>query len=208
MTSPIPAGQTKDTDRQSQTEAVNAVFSLFRVNYHNQYYKAFPDTETLNTIKKLWLNSLQTLSASVIVAAGERIVQRSEFLPTLATMLQACCVDAQGRPLADARTAFIEACNAPSPKSDHNWSHPLIYFAGQKTGWHRLATSDENRSFPLFQQQYQNLLEAMMRGDNLPVIEKKTDKNDDSNSDEKKAAPLDRDAARARVQRLRAELDT
>ena len=208
MTSPIPAGQTKGGDRQSQKEAVNAVFSLFRVNYHNQYYKAFPDTETLNTIKKLWLNSLQTLPASVIVAAGERIVQRSEFLPTLAAMLQACCVDTEGKPLADARTAFIEACNAPSPKSDFNWSHPLVYFAGQKTGWHRLATSDENRSFPLFQQQYQNLLESMMRGDSLPAIQKKSDEKSDLNSGEKKAAPLDRDAARARIKRLLSELDT
>lgn len=61
-------------------EAVNAVFSLFRVNYHNQYYKAFPDTETLNTTKKLWLNSVDKIPAERIVAAGELIVQRSRIL--------------------------------------------------------------------------------------------------------------------------------
>ncbi len=200
MTSLIPAGQTKKAPSQSHKEAVNAVFSLFRVNYHNQYYKAFPDTETLNTIKKLWLNSLEGVSAEIIVAAGERIIQNSEFLPTLAQMLQACCVDSEGKPLLDARSAFIEACNAPSPKSDFSWSHPMVYHAGLKTGWHRLASSDEYRSFPIFQQQYQNLMRAMMRGENLPAIEH-------SPEPETKTTPLDRDAARVRLKELKAQLD-
>lgn len=202
MTLPTPAGQTREKGSQDQKEAVNAVFSLFRVNYHNQYYKAFPDTETLNTIKKLWLNSLGQVSAEAILAGGERIIQRSEFLPTLAQMLQACCVDNEGKPLADARSAFIEACNAPSPKSENDWSHPLVYHAGRKTGWHRLASSDENRSFPMFQQQYQNLLEAVMRGEELPAIEDKTETESDT-----KTASLDRDAARVRLAELRAQLE-
>ena len=202
MTLPTPAGQTRKAVSQEQKEAVNAVFSLFRVNYHNQYYKAFPDTETLNTIKKLWLNSLNQISSEIILAGGERIVQRSEFLPTLAQMLQACCVDKEGKPLADARSAFIEACNAPSPKTDFAWSHPLVYHAGRKAGWHRLASSDENYSFPLFRQQYENLLEGLMRGDKLPAIEHKKTPEPDT-----KTAPLDRDAARVRLAELRAQLE-
>lgn len=202
MTLPTPAGQTRKAVSREQKEAVNAVFSLFRVNYHNQYYKAFPDTETLNTIKKLWLNSLNQIPAEVILAGGERIVQRSEFLPTLAQMLQACCVDKEGKPLADARTAFIEACNAPSPKTDFAWSHSLVYHAGRKTGWHRLSSSDENYSFPIFRQQYENLLEALIRGDKLPAIEHQEMPEPDT-----KTAPLDRDAARVRLAELRAQLD-
>lgn len=207
MTLPTPAGQTKKAVSQDQKEAVNAVFSLFRVNYHNQYYKAFPDTETLNTIKKLWLNSLNQISAEIILAGGERIIQRSEFLPTLAQMLQACCVDKEGKPLADARSAFIEACNAPSPKADFAWSHPLVYHAGRKTGWHRLASSDENYSFPIYRQQYENLLEALMRGDKLPNIENSLEQNNSPEPDKKRAAPLDRDAARVRLAELRAQLE-
>ena len=95
MTLPTPAGQTRAKPNQDQIEAVNTVFSIFRVNYHNQYYKAFPDTETLNTIKKLWLSSLSQVPAEVIVGGAEIIVQRSEFLPTLAQMLQA--LPGQGR---------------------------------------------------------------------------------------------------------------
>jgi hypothetical protein len=200
MTLPTPAGQTKVELSQDQKEALNAVFSLFRVNYHNQYYKAFPDTETLNTIKKLWLNSLSQIPAEAILAGSERIIQRSEFLPTLAQMLQACCVDKDGRPLADARSAFVEACNAPSPKAKYRWSHPLVYHAGRKTGWHRLASSDENYSFPIYRQQYENLLEALIRGEELPAIEH-------IEEEQKKAAPLDRDAARVRLAELRTQLE-
>ncbi|MBT5330705.1 MAG: hypothetical protein HOL48_02870 [Porticoccaceae bacterium] len=206
MTLPTPAGQTRAKPNQDQIEAVNTVFSIFRVNYHNQYYKAFPDTETLNTIKKLWLSSLSQVPAEVIVGGAEIIVQRSEFLPTLAQMLQACCLDKDGKPVPDARSAFIEACNAPSPKVEFSWSHPLVYHAGQKTGWHRLASSDENYSFPIFRQQYQNLLEAMMRGEHLPAIEAKP-AADNSSETNKKAAPLDRDAAQKRLAELRAKLE-
>ena len=150
-TSPTPPGQSDTSGKlatEAHVEAINQVFALFRLNYHNQYYKAFPDTETLNTIKKLWLNSLGKVSADAILSGGERIIQRSEFLPTLAQMLQACCVDTNGKPLADARTAFIEACNAPSPKTNFNWSHPLVYHAGRKTGWHRLASSEPRSGSP------------------------------------------------------------
>lgn len=206
MILPTPAGQTKTEISQEQKEALNAVFSLFRVNYHNQYYKAFPDTETLNTIKKLWLNSLNQIPAEVMVAGAERIIQRSEFLPTLAQMLQACCVDKDGNPLADARSAFIEACNAPSPKTDYQWSHPLVYHAGRKTGWHRLASSDENYSFPIFRQQYQNLLEGLMRGEELLKIKQHTDEKSSAEAEIKKAAPLDRDAALIRLAELRSQL--
>lgn len=115
-------------------------------------------------------------------------------------MLQSCCVDNEGKPLPDARSAFIEACNAPSPKINFSWSHPLVYHAGRKTGWHRLASSDESRSFPMFQQQYKNLMEALMRGDELPAIEHQAEP-------ETKATPLDRDAARARLKELRTQLE-
>lgn len=206
MILPTPAGQINHSKiSQEQKEAVNTVFSLFRVNYHNQYYKAFPDTETLNTIKKLWLNSLSLIPADAIVAGAERIIRRSEYLPTLAQMLQACCVDKDGKPLADARSAFIEACNAPSPKASYNWSHPLVYHAGLRTGWHRLASSEESRSFPIFQQQYQNLLEALMRGEELPPVkEYLIEENSDGDT---KTAPLDRDAALSRLAELRAQLE-
>ena len=65
-TSATPPGQTKEqadrqanpASREAHVEAINQVFALFRLNYHNQYYAAFPDAQQLNQIKKLWLDAL------------------------------------------------------------------------------------------------------------------------------------------------------
>ncbi len=200
MTSLTPAGQARQADKD-QAMAVNELFGLFRVNYHNQYYKAFPDTETLNTTKKLWLASLLQFPAGQISRAGEQIIKTSEYLPTLAQMLRACASCATGKNLPDVRSAFMEACNAPSPKVSHQWSHPAVYWAGRAAGWHRLATTDESRSFPLFQQQYEHQLTRLMNGEQLPAIEQQKD------SDEAKPEPLDREVAKQKLAELRKLLD-
>ena len=59
-TSPTPAGPTDSARAASEAhvEAINQVFALFRLNYHNQYYAAYPDQSQLKQIKKLWLDSL------------------------------------------------------------------------------------------------------------------------------------------------------
>ena len=59
-TSTTPAGQAepKRAPDEGHVEAINQVFALFRLNYHNQYYAAYPDASQLNQIKKLWLESL------------------------------------------------------------------------------------------------------------------------------------------------------
>lgn len=195
-TLPTPAGQTEAPGAR-QVDALNAVFSLFRVNYHNQYYKAFPDTETLNTTKRLWLNSLKSITPDRIRAAGEQLVRQNEFLPTLAQMLQLCCSDAEGNPLPDARSAFLEACNKPSPKAEQQWSHPIVYQAGRLTGWHRLASAAENQSFPWYERQYRQLVERLMRGEafELPGSAQ-------GDPEQEEAAVLNRQAGRERLAEL------
>ena len=49
-TSPTPPGQSDPTrpSVEAHVEAINQVFALFRLNYHNQYYAAYPDAEQLN----------------------------------------------------------------------------------------------------------------------------------------------------------------
>ena len=73
-TSPTPPGQ---TDRKPQApasdyiDAINQVFALFRLNYHNQYYAAFPDAEQLKQIKKLWLESLANYPVEQILRGAK-----------------------------------------------------------------------------------------------------------------------------------------
>ena len=46
-TSPTPAGPTDPAEPPDSqlVEAINQVFALFRLNYHNQYYAAWSDAE-------------------------------------------------------------------------------------------------------------------------------------------------------------------
>ena len=57
-TSRTGAGRTEHRRDPALVDAINQVFALFRLNYHNQYYSAYHDAEQLNQIKRLWLDSL------------------------------------------------------------------------------------------------------------------------------------------------------
>lgn len=146
------------------------MFALFRVNYHNQYYAAFNDTQLLNQTKKLWLESLSRFAPGTILQAAKRAIEGSEYLPTLHKMITYCQGDPRSHGLPDAHRAYREACHAPTPKSAYKWSHPAVYFAGRDTDWYFLATSPEYLAFPLFKQQYQRWCERVMAGERLPEV--------------------------------------
>lgn len=146
---------------------MNEVFALFRINYHNQYYKAYSDTQVLNQIKKLWLESLQRFAPETILRGARKVIEESEYLPTLHRMIRAC----QGNPetfgLPDAHTAYIEACRAPSPKAAQRWSHPAVYHAGLASDWFFLTSSSEKVAFPVFERHYLRLCEQVISGTEL-----------------------------------------
>src|SRR5690625_6634744 len=52
-----PAEQTRAQPTDDHIDALNEVFTLFRINYHNQYYKAYSDTQVLKDRKSTRLNS-------------------------------------------------------------------------------------------------------------------------------------------------------
>lgn len=202
MNSPIAAGQVKESSQREADliDAINQVFALFRVNYHNQYYKAFPDTETLNITKKLWLQSLKNSPPSAILQAGEHLVRSQDYLPTLSQMLRTVR-NQGGEALPEVHRAFVEACEAPSPKKNHAWSHPLVYHAGLLTGWNRLSTQPESFSFPLFRKHFEQLEQSYLAGNPLSLPE--------SSPPQTEAAPeqaVDAAEARQHLAALRAKL--
>lgn len=158
MTSMTEAGQTNQQSQQqvSLVDAINQVFVLFRLNYHNQYFKAYPDEQSLLLVKKLWFQSMEDLAPNSVLLAAKQIIREREFLPTLNQMLKVCHeVDNDGIP--DAHAAYLEACNAPSPKRLHAWSHPIVYAAGQMSDWFFLSTNSEAVAFKVFEENYQRL---------------------------------------------------
>jgi len=145
------------------------VFALFRLNYHNQYYAAYPDNTQVNQIKKLWLESLADYPVEQILRGARHAIENSEYLPTLNRMHECCQQGLSEFGLPTAHDAYVEACNAPSPKSAQAWSHPAVYLAGRDSDWFFLANNTERTTWPVFREHYQGYCSRVMRGDSLEI---------------------------------------
>jgi len=164
-----PAGAiTSPEATVEQKEAINQIFELFRFNYHNQFLKAFPDYDTLIMAKRLWSRLLMDYSGEVIMKAAEKAVKESSFLPNVHEVVARCDI-AEVLGLPDVHAAYMEACRAPSPKKEFNWSHPAVYYAGRASDWYFLANSPEQKAFPVFQRNYQILLQRIQAGETLEL---------------------------------------
>lgn len=180
-------------------DAINQVFGLFRLNYHNQFYSAYADTSLLNQAKRLWLDSLSHFTEKQILLGAKGIIETSDYLPTLNRMIQHCEEQGNEQGLPSPRAAYVEACNAPSPKANANWSHLAVYYAGAATGWYRLAHESESSSFPSYQQHYRRICRELFLGQQLPPI--------DLGFKEEKKPPLEKSEALKYLGRLKKELN-
>ncbi|MEH6589895.1 MAG: replication protein P [Halioglobus sp.] len=200
-TSTTPAGQTEST-RASATEghidALNQVFALFRLNYHNQYYAAYPDNGQVNQIKKLWLESLTDYPVEQILRGAKHAIENSEYLPTLNRMHECCQQGLSDFGLPTAHAAYVEACNASSPKSAQAWSHPAVYLAGRDSDWFFLANNVERVTWPFYRDHYQRYCARVMRGEELAVPEPEALERDE-------VEPLSKEEQLAELRRLREE---
>ena len=171
MLSQTAAGQAKAPPASPELiDAINQIFALFQVNYHNQYYAAFGDnTKSENLAKKLWLSKLSDFGPEVILAAAERIIADSEYLPTLHKMLNACRSAGMPSNLPSVRRAYEEACNKPSPKAEQKWSHPAVYLAARDCGWHLLANEVESKALPAFTQVYNQYCDLVVAGEEFII---------------------------------------
>ena len=170
-TSPTPAGRTevRQPPDEDHVEAINQVFALFRLNYHNQYFAAYPDQSQINQVKKLWLDALAEFPVEQILKGARHAIEHSEYLPTLNRMLECCQAGLADLGLPSAHDAYIEACQAASPKSAQPWSHPAVYLAGSDSDWFFLANNEERVAWPVYREHYQRYVAAVLRGETLEV---------------------------------------
>lgn len=164
-----PSSQKGAVDKDSVINAINQMFAEFELVYHNQFQKAFPTAEKLTYGKKLWFTNLNDFSAEQILRAARRAIKESEFLPTVRGILKFIETEYEALGLPDARSAYMEACRAPSPKSDFAWSHPAVYYAGRESDWFFLANSVERQAFPVFERNYRIICERLLRGEHVDM---------------------------------------
>lgn len=145
------------------------MFALFRLNYHNQFYAAYPDAEQVQQVKRLWAEALVSFPTEQVLRGARHVIETSEYLPTLHRMLESCQQSLGEFGLPDTRTAYLEACTAASPKAAQSWSHPAVYLAGHDTGWYVLAHESEQKTWPLFRENYRHYCNRALTGESLSV---------------------------------------
>ena len=204
-TSPTPpgrsdaaAGGARKVTPEARIEAINQVFALFRLNYHNQYYAAYPDAEQLKQIKKLWLDALADYPVEQILQGAKHAIEHSEYLPTLNRMLECCQQGLADLGLPTAHDAYLEACRAATPRVAQAWSHPAVYLAGRDSDWFFLANNTERVSWPVFRDHYQRYCARVMKGETLEIPRP-------PRLERHQGTPLSRDAQLAALHKLREE---
>lgn len=118
--------------------------------------------------KRLWSRLLADYSPAVTLRAAEKTVKENAYLPNVYEVLSRCD-SANPLGLPSAHAAYMEACRAPSPKQEYDWSHPAVYFAGRATDWFFLANEAEQTVFPVFKRNYELLLQRLQDGDDLSI---------------------------------------
>ena len=141
MTSPGQKNLSSDI-LQEYIESIDALFLKLELAYHYQFYKVFGTDDKLNEGKKLWANSLKKYEVTIINEASEEIIHTQPYFPTLTDIVKLCEQLKKSTSLPSAGEAFIEARKSFSPRKKYNWSHPIIYLAGKKTGWNFLNEKD------------------------------------------------------------------
>jgi hypothetical protein len=160
---------------QEYIESIDALFLKLELAYHYQFYKVFGTDDKLNEGKKLWANSLKKYEVAIINEASEEIIHTQPYFPTLTDIVKLCEQLQKSTSLPSADEAFIEARKSFSPRKKYNWSHPIIYLAGKKTGWNFLNEKDGRDIFYDFKKNYEHLVKAVNNGKEFSIPEDSVD---------------------------------
>ena len=149
----------------NRIELVNLIFTQLEVTYHNQFHKAYPDKNSLNLAKQLWLTQLQRFDEKIVFESVGKLMTTSDFLPTLSKVINSCTeskLKSNGIP--NVNYAYKEACHSRNNFEKFSWSHPIIFYIGSKTGWDYLWTQAEKETFKEFKLNYDLLVNEYLEG--------------------------------------------
>ena len=163
-------GQKKSiSTKEDFIKSIDAMFLKLELAYHYQFYKVFGTDEKLKEGKKLWAMSLKNESPEIILAAVEKVITSQSYLPTLTDLMKACGEINKMDGFPTPEEAYIEARKSYQPRSEFNWSHPIVYFTGKKIGWNSLNEKDTKENFNAFKKIFNNLKNEVINGKNFEI---------------------------------------
>ena len=149
----------------NRIELVNLIFTQLEVTYHNQFHKAYPDKNSLNLAKQLWLTQLQRFDEKIVFESVGKLMTTSDFLPTLSKVINSCIENKlKSNGIPNVNYAYKEACHSRNNFEKFSWSHPIIFYIGSKTGWDYLWTQAEKETFKEFKLNYDLLVNEYLEG--------------------------------------------
>ena len=149
----------------NRIELVNLIFTQLEVTYHNQFHKAYPDKNSLNLAKQLWLTQLQRFDEKIVFESVSKLMTTSDFLPTLSKVINSCIENKlKSNGIPNVNNAYKEACHSRNNFERFSWSHPIIFYIGSKTGWDYLWTQAEKETFKEFKLNYDLLVNEYLEG--------------------------------------------
>lgn len=86
-----------------------------------------------------WLSGLHDVSNEHLMI-GLRKAENFQGYFSLPAFRELCRITPEDIGLPSVESAYVEACNARTPKRLHKWSHPAVYHAGADTGWFDLGS--------------------------------------------------------------------
>jgi hypothetical protein len=161
--------ESSSSNKHDHIDAINQVFAELELAYHNQYHKAYAEEGSISLAKKYWLECLANFSPQLILQAIRTVVTSQQYLPSVATLVQACEESMSQYGLPTIHDAYVEACCATHPKAEQKWVHPAVYLAGKATGWFELSNKTEAQIYPLFENNYRRLCQQVIRGEELEI---------------------------------------
>ena len=131
-TSPTPAGPTDASEPPTQQgiEAINQVFGLFRLNYHNQYYARGLTPSRSSRSNGSGLRRSMPIPPPSILRAAQHAIETSDYLPTLNRMIDACRHGMSDLGLPVALRRLSRGLPRAVTQNRAAWRHPAVYLAG------------------------------------------------------------------------------
>lgn len=143
----------------------------------------FKDDDSETVAKRQWvlaliengINTLDYINRGLAMARKDE----SPYFPSVGQFVKWCknMNIADGLPLT--KTAYLEAAqNAHKPKIE-NFSHAIVFYAGQATGWRYLLENEQKEALPIFTRNYEVLMRKLANNEPLTVELGIDDKSED-----------------------------
>ena len=115
-------------------------------------------------------NTFENLLSDVsdqAIAMGLKKAESFTGFFSLPTFKDLCMINGDDLGLPSALEAYREAAQATTPVTNYKFTHPIVYHAGRLTGWFELRNFEEYKVFPMFNIEYEKLVQKILNGESI-----------------------------------------